>query len=194
VIHDIARALQAKLRSKGFASAEVKDGAETTQAASWGRERLVLEHDGADRFGAAKKGQHWNPSQLRVRQVSAKLTIYAQSPKAGALPFEHIQRAEKILDLALVAFDEIAAATSPPPVYNVWSPTSGRFLTPPALEGTERQGGAVYELTLAFERGVFDRDFAGDAAEEATVGGEDGVGITTTRRVSIDGSDQYETV
>jgi hypothetical protein len=191
MLHDIGVALQAKLREREC-PIPVIDGPESTKTATWGRERIVLEHSDGDRFGPSK-GVHVNPPHRFIRSVAAKLTIYAQRTRSGALEFEHRDRAEAILDSVLVALGDVAGVTSPMPVYNVFTPTGGRFIAPTDLDGAEVRGGAVYELDVTFERAVKVQTFAGAIAEEATVGGEDGVGVVNTVIASIDGED-FETV
>lgn len=192
MIHEIGVLLQAKLREKGFKSALVVDGPEPTGTAAWGRERVVIERTGGDRPSDVRS-QRRNPQHTTVRSIGAKITVYAQSTKSGALPWEHERRADTIVDLVLTSLEEIASGVAPP--YRVWAWTGGEFVTPPDLEGTERKGGAAYELTATFDRAVWVKSFVGDIADEMPVdGGVDGVGVVTERRVGINGSDSYETV
>jgi len=162
VIHDIGLALQVRLRAAGCPVAVV-DGPEPTTTATRGRERIVIEHADSDSF-VPTRSQRPNPVHRLNRSVGAKITIYAQSPRAGALDFEHRRRAEHILDLVLVALGDEAGSSA---IYNVWAPQSGQFITPPDLEGSERRGGAVYELAVTFERAVKVQTWAGDIAPEA---------------------------
>jgi hypothetical protein len=189
VIHDIGILLQAKLRTAGFGSAVVIDGPETSESASWGRERIVIERFGDERPSNVRS-QRRNPEHVTVRPIPAKISVYAQSTKPGALPWEHANRADKIVDLVLIALNDIAATNTP---YNVWAWTGGEFVSPPDLEKSARKGGAVFELRVTFERAVMRKTFAGAIEPEVELdGGVDGVGIDTTRRVGVNGSESFE--
>lgn len=187
MLHDIGVALQAKLRER-LCPIPVVDGPEATKTAGWGRERIVIEHADGDGFNLPRS-THRNPEHRFVRTVSSKITIYAQRTRSGALEFEHRDRAEAVLDCVLVALGDVAAVADPLPVYNVFQPTGGRFIVPTDLEGTEVRGGAVYELDVIFERAVKVQTFTGEIAEEASVGGEEGIGVNNTVQASIDGED-----
>lgn len=163
MIHEIGVELQAKLRAVRC-PLPVVDGPEPTQTATNARERIVIEHDGDDRFGPARS-QHVNPKQRMTRAIGAKITIFAKSPEPGARPYEHRRRAEHILDLVLVAMGEVAAERK-----NAWAPTGGRFVRAPDLEASERPGGAVYELDLTFDRAVLVQTWAGEIRPEAALG------------------------
>lgn len=178
MIHEIGVELAAALKAKGYA-AVVVDGPEATGSTSFARERIVIEHDadGTDKFGPALS-QHKNPKQRMTRGIAAKLTIYAQTTTAGAMPFEHRRRAEHILDMVLVAMDGVAIARK-----NKWTPTGGKFVTPPDLAGSDAFAGASYALTFTFDRGVFDATWAGASRPEAAVG-VGGVSITNTTNVT----------
>jgi hypothetical protein len=184
MIREIGVELQAALRAK-LCPVRVVDR-EQTNPAAFGRERIVIEHDEGDSF-VAPRGSRANPKHRFTRTMGAKVTIYAQSTGAGALEFEHRRRAEHILDLVLVALDDIARKRK-----NAWTPTGGGFVIPEALEDSERHGGAVYELRFTFDRAVFEQTWAGDIKPEATVG-EGGVGIGSTTRASIIGANDNET-
>lgn len=186
MIHDIGQALQAQLRAAGYKSALVVDGPESVETATWGRERIVIEHDleGSDRFSHVRS-QRRNPDHVATREVAAKIRVYAQSTKQGALDWEHRRRAEKIVDQVVIALGKISQGSQP--IYNVWEPTTGRFFTPPDFELAARSGGAAYELGVTFARAIFVKTFAGDIAEEVAVGSGN-VEIETAREVTVDGS------
>lgn len=162
-LHDIGVELYAALRAQGCPLV-VLDGPENTATATFGRERIVLEHDdGGDRFAPARS-QSVNPKRRMTRLVGGKVTIYAQSTRAGAQPFEHRARAEQILDVVLVALELVAAERR-----NRIEFTGGRFVLPADLAATERIGGAVYELTFSLERAVVAQTWAGLAQSEAVL-------------------------
>lgn len=174
MLHEIGRELDAALRAQGYPSpGKVLDRQDFQPTAH--RNAIVIEHDpdGGDAFGPVIS-QHVNPKQRMTRNIAAKITIYAKSSRAGAADFEHRRLAEHVLDLVLVAMGDVTAARK-----NTWTPTGGGFVTIPDLEGSERQGGAVYELTFTLGRGVFVQAFSGAIAAEANIGG-----VTSSTQVS----------
>lgn len=185
MLHEFGVQLQTKLRARGCPVAVV-DGPEPTGTATWGRERIVVEHDG-DGFSNTRS-VHKNPPHRMIRNVGTRITIYAQSTRAKALPFEHENRAAAILDAVLVGIVDVAASGAEAP-FNAYAINAGRFFVPPDLEGTERRGGAAYELSVTFERPVVEQSFQGEIAEEVAVGGENGIGVSNTVLASLDGED-----
>ena len=84
-----------------------------------------------------------------TRNVGVKATIYAQCPSKGAFYWEHVRRAEHVLDMVLVALDIVAKKRANLVVFK-----SGKFVYPDDFKQGETPGGAVYELYLTFDRGV----------------------------------------
>lgn len=191
MLHDIGVALQTKLRARGC-PLNVIDGPEPTGTTTWGRQRIVIEHDEGDGFSTTLS-QRPNTAHRMNRGVASKITIYAQSTRSGAKDFEHRDLAEHVLDMVLVCLGDVASTASPPPVYNVWSADGGSFIVPADLAESERRAGAVYELKVTFQRAVKERTWDREIAAEATVGGDEGVGITSTTQTSINGVGGSET-
>jgi hypothetical protein len=190
MIRKLVQELRTNLEAKNC-PVEIVEGPEPHGTASFGRERIVVEYGERDTFDPPWSQQP-NPTRRMTRIVSAKLTIYSQSTKAGAMPWEHRRRAEHILDMALCALSKIQSVRKG---RNAFLPDSGRFVVPADLEGSERHGGAVYELTFTFQRAVEDVTWQGDAETEVTIdGGVDGVGVNNSTRVSINGSGSYENI
>lgn len=159
MIHEICTELQLALLAKGCRF-PVLDR-EPTTTTTFGRERIVVEHDdGGDSFGPVL-GQHKNPKQRMTRKVGAKATIYAQSPTAGALEFEHRRRAEHVLDLVLVCLDDVIRIRK-----NAWTPSGGKFVVPDDLAKSDAYAGAVYELKFSVDRAVNVQTWAGAARPE----------------------------
>lgn len=167
MLHEIGIELQAKLRALGC-PLPVIDGDDNDAAlrsTTFGRERIVFQHDdGAGDSFARPKVQHQRPSHGFVRNVAAKLTIFVQSAKAGAQPFEHRRRAEHALDLVLVCLDEVVRGRD-----NTWSLNGGSFIRPEEFERTEHGGGAVYELKFSIDRGVAKQTWAYELAPTLTM-------------------------
>lgn len=163
MIHEIGVEVQAFLAAKGFPY-EIVDGPEDTTTATWGRSRIVIEH-ATDAFGPPRS-QGGTAPRRRTARCGYKATIYAQSDVAGPQPFEHRRLCELMRDQFLVAMDYVASTRQ-----NDWAPTSGQFITPPDLVGSEAQGGAVYELAFTFDRGIQDVTWAGATAPTYTLAG-----------------------
>ncbi len=182
MIHEIGRDLQADLETKGVPF-DVIDGPEPTETTTWGRERIVIEFaPGGDKFGAVIS-QHINPKQRHTFTPAAKITIYAQSKKAGAKLFEHHRRAHAVLRQVLVSLSQVFAVRK-----NPWRPVSGGFITPPNMDKSKSAGGAVYELAFTFDTGVPDLTWAQAAKPEFTLA--DG---SMTSRTNVGQNDSDET-
>lgn len=179
MIHEIGVELGTALRGRGC-SFPVVDGPEPTQPTSWSRERIVIERSGRDSYTAAP-GHNINPRRYMIRNIGLKISIFAQSSRAGALAFEHERRAEQVLDMVLTSLVDIAGIRK-----NGMTLTGGEFVAPADLEKSESRGGAVYELTLSWERGVTKKTFAGAARPELVLPG----GVISSRTlVSARGAD-----
>lgn len=182
MMHELIIELQAALRARGCPLPVVER--ESLATTTWSRERIVVEHDeGGDSFGPVR-GQHVNPKHRATRRVGAKIQIYAQSTKSGALEFEHRRRAEHVLDLVLVALSESATMRRSRIEFG-----RGRFVQPDDLDESEKFGGSVYELLFTFDRAVMVQTWAGDAQPTTTLGPG---GIRSTTQVSMAGSNDDE--
>jgi len=164
MIREIGKELQAQLRLKGCPFTVVDR--EQHKTTSWGRQRIVVEHDDdvGDQFGTAVS-QSVNPKRPHVLTIGAKLTVYAQSRNDGAMEFEHRRLAYQAVTACVCAMDKVAAERK-----NSWRPGKGRFITPDDLARSEKFGGAIYELSFTYDRGVPDLTWAGEAQPEATLG------------------------
>lgn len=183
MIHEIAKEVGALLRARGC-PLPVLDGTEQSTSTTYARERIVFEHDedAGDVFTPIK-GTNVNPSPRAVVEQGFKATIYAQSTRAGAFPFEHRRRAEIARDFILCALIEVAADRN-----NVLAFKGGRFVQPDGLDKSKTIGGAKYELKFTFDRGVRVIDWDGGKRPEAEVG-PGGVVIKNTTKAHLVGSD-----
>lgn len=175
MIREIGVELSAKLKERGVPFV-VEIGPEKTATASYAIERIVIGHDrdGADRF-LPVRSQHPNPKHHSTRSMACVITIYAKSPRAGALQWEHDRRANDALDQVIVALDEIAQTRK-----NAWQLASGRFVTPDNFKDSDQAAGAVYELKFFFERGVRAQTWRGEARPEITLEGIKNTDAITT--------------
>lgn len=189
MIHAIATELTAALAAQDC-PLKVIDGPEPTKATTHARERIVIEEndDADDSFGPIRTPQK-NPRARVLVKVPAKITIYAQAVGASTAQWEHRRRARRILDVVLVALDDVLRTRKQP-----YELGRGRFVPLADQEASSVPAGAVYELTLSIERNVFEKTWEGDKKPEATLGGVDGVVISNTVRAAHSGSDTYETV
>lgn len=164
MIHEISVELQTELRVLGVPF-PIVDGPEATKPVGWGRERIVVEYDvdGTDSF-ARPRTTSANPKRRYLSLEACKVTIYAQSPSAGATVFEHRRRAKSIRDRVVVALEIVAAKRK-----NAYQPSRGRFIVPVDLEGAEIPGGAAYELAFGFERAIETRKWTGEKQPEGNI-------------------------
>lgn len=186
MLHAVGVALQAALRAKGC-PLPVVDGPEPFKTAgTFARERIVIERADADSFeGAAGARTTATPRGPVFREAGAKITIYARSPRVGALSFEHYERAENALDLVIAELDGVLRGAT---FKTRWSVTGGGFVRPEDFENSESITGAAYELRFSFLRGTPTTTWTGGAAFETATLGPDDVPVTTTdREVSING-------
>lgn len=165
LIHDIGAELQAYLRANGCPLAVV-DGPEQPTT-TWGRERVVIEHDVDSKASFADpRGMHNNAKHRREATDPYKVTIYVRSALAGASPFEHRTRALNVRDVVIVGMELVARKR-----INRWDATSGGFFTPPDLAATERPGGAAYQILSTYKSPIRAVTFVGEARPEGTVSG-----------------------
>lgn len=178
MIYEITREIEAYLRAHKC-PIDVVYGPETTKPTSWGRERIVIENDGSDKFPGARS-QALNPPLTTCRVMALKATIYARSATPGGRPFEHRRRADMILDQVLCAIRYVACIRK-----NGYDYTGGSFIVPEDMADSDVHGGAAYELAFTFERGVTEANFKGEILPEAAEGAW---GISSTTKVSEPGS------
>jgi hypothetical protein len=85
MIHEIARELRVLLEAAGVPM-PVVDGPEQTASVVTPRERIVVEMLDEEHPLLPPKGANTrNPIHVRDLEIPAKVTIYAQDPRAGAL-------------------------------------------------------------------------------------------------------------
>ncbi len=172
-IHDVVVALRAYLVTQGC-PLDVVDGPEQPTT-TWGRERIVIEHDlaGKDSFGGPR-GLHTNAKHRHTATDAYKLTIFARSAVGGGKPFEHRARAKLVRETVMVGLDYVAGANK-----NAWKPTSGGFVSPPDLAASEQPGGAAYELKFTYDLPIRVVTFPQAARPEGTL-----TGLTSMTNVS----------
>ncbi len=172
-IHDVGVALQAYLVEQGSPLAVVDGSVQPTT--TWNANRVVIEHDiaGKGSFGPPR-GLHTNAKHRYTATDPYKLTIYTRSAKAGASEFEHRSRAMLLRETVLAGLEYVARANK-----NRFVPTSGGFITPPDLAGTETPAGAVYELKFTYDLPIRTITFAQAARPEASL-----TGLASTTKVS----------
>lgn len=183
MIHEIGVELQAALTVQRC-PVTVVDGPEVGRSNAVTRERIVIQRDRgeAERIVGAK-GTGRNPRHAFDRVLAAKVTIYAQEPRPGALYFEHERRCDHITDLVLVALQKVLVARK----NGGWAIGAGRWVDIDDLAKSDRPNLVAYEIPFSVPRAVEDRTWAGAAASEATLGGVGGVTIANTTEVSAQG-------
>lgn len=182
MIHDIGVEVAAHIAANGCPF-PVIDGPEVRGTNTFSRERVVIEHDPAGDSFLPRHQTDRNPRTRLTRVVGDKITIYAQCPNKGANYWEHIYRAEHVLDMVLIALDVVAKKRA-----NLFVPRSGKFVLPDDLKPSETPGGAVYELLFTFDRGVAHRTWAGGilpTAEITAVAPNTGSGVTIVNSTEV---------
>lgn len=162
MLHMIGRELEAKLVEKNCPY-QVVDREPRGTAITY-TPRIVLEHDGDDKFGDPR-GLSTNPKKHYTRTIGAKLTIYGKSLKPGAQEFEHRRVVEQVLDIVLVGMRKVAAER-----LNRYVLVGGKFIVPEDLAKSEIRAGAAYELKFTFDRAVSELTWEGEKFPEASIG------------------------
>ena len=177
MLHEIGRELETKLGAQGC-PLKVVDGPEATTSTTWSRERVVIGHDedGRDSFSGART-QSVNPVVLGVLNQAVKISIYAQASAPGAAMFEHRRRSLRAAHMIYIALEEIRSTRKNGVVW-----TGGRFVQPFDLEKSPSPAGAVYEMTLTWERGISKLTWAGADQDEFTI---TATNLTSTSKASL---------
>lgn len=117
---------------------------------------------------AGPKSNAQNPNVIQSLQIGAKCRIYAHSTKSGANVWDHERLADAVLDQVVLALRDIVT-----PRKNFWTLKTARMVTPAEAgePDLERWPGVIYELKFSVHRAVLDIDYAGESADEATMGG-----------------------
>lgn len=176
---DIAAELRPALLAKKCPFLVVVAPERTPKTATWGNERVVVGYANGDKFDFVRS-QHINPKQVATMALGLTVTIYAKSPKAGALPVEHQERAQSVARLVVPALARILRSQHTPPTF-----VGGAYSTPDDLAAGDAPGGAVYTIALTVLTGMPDADWTGAAADEFVIGAN---GMTSTTKVSLAGA------
>lgn len=162
MIHEIAVELRALLSAAGVPM-PVVDGPERTTSAITPRERIVVERLRAPEQILAPKGANSrNPVHVFDRKLAAKITVYAQEPRAGAQHHEHVRRADRVVDSVLAALRQVLVARK----NGAGEIGAGQLVELEDTKGTPVTNFAVYEIPFSVRRAVEVRTWAGSAAEE----------------------------
>lgn len=190
MLYAIARELGDALKAQGVPFPVVFAlGREPTDSIGTARERIVFEQklDQKSDQIVPIVGVHKNARMPFVRQQAATIRIFARSSASGAKSNEHAERAEQVLDHVLAELNEIVRARR-----NALACGASGFVSLADEKGASAYSGAIYELDITIDRGVYRTTWAGDKRPEATFG-PGGVGIRSTTKVSLGGGDAPET-
>lgn len=182
MIHEIARELRVLLEAAGVPM-PVVDGPERTTSAVTPRERIVVERLREPEQILAPKGTNAgrNPVHVFDRRLSAKITIYAQEPRA-ALYHEHVRRVDRAADSVLAALRQVLVARKNGAAGEIGA---GRLVELEDTKGTPVPNFAVYEIPFFVRRAVEVRTWAGAAAEEG--GAFTATTVASTTKVGLQG-------
>lgn len=166
MIHQIGEELAAALAAQGVPFPLVH-GPEPTTSTSATRARIVIEEPfdaKRDSFGPPK-AVHPNPRMPLIAFDAARLRIFARSNVTGPSWHDHARLARKVRDHVLCELDYIVRARK-----NTMTIRSGGFVTLVDAKGSSVWNGAVYELDVEIDRGIFRTKWTGEAREEVTIG------------------------
>jgi len=187
MIHEIARELRVLLEAAGVPM-PVVDGPERTTSAVTPRERIVVERLRAPEQILAPKGANSrNPVHVFDRKLAAKITVYAQEPRAGAQHHEHVRRADRVVDSVLAALRQVLVARK----NGAAEIGAGQLAEHEDTKGTPVTNFAVYEIPFSVRRAVEVRTWAGAAATEG--GAFTATTIASTTVVGLEGETPTET-
>lgn len=187
MIHEIAVELRALLSAAGVPM-PVVDGPERTTSAITPRERIVVERLRAPEQILAPKGANSrNPVHVFDRKLAAKITVYAQEPRAGAQHHEHVRRADRVVDSVLAALRQVLVARK----NGAAEIGAGQLVELEDTKGTPVTNFAVYEIPFSVRRAVEVRTWAGAAATEG--GAFTATTIASTTVVGLEGETPTET-
>lgn len=125
------------------------------------------DRDGASDAIRPPQGAHPNARQMRVRELPAKIMVFArESAIANAQIGDHERLCEKIVDALIVALAEWGTAAR----VGTITPTESRYLRKDERADVEVWPGVVYLMRFAVPRGVLRRDFLGNARPTGTIG------------------------
>jgi hypothetical protein len=165
----------------------VVDGPEQTASVVTPRERIVVEMLDEEHPLLPPKGANTrNPIHVRDLEIPAKVTIYAQDPRAGALHHEHITRAVKVLRSVVAALHQVLVAGK----------HGSKIGNPKPVKLEDTKGTPVtnffaYEVPFFVRTSVEVRTWAGSAAEEG--GAFTATTIASTTVVGLEGETPTET-
>lgn len=125
-----------------------------------GNTRVVFQrdYDSPDAPQPARS-QHRNPIMVGVRGSSLLVRIHAQHTAKGAQRHDHEELADQIADQVRVELHKASAAFNT--IYRI---TRMGFV--PNLDVADGWAGVTYEIRFQIDRGEFDRDWQGAAADE----------------------------
>jgi hypothetical protein len=182
MLYEIAKEVQTALEAKGVPHRVVygpeRAPTQVTNA------RIVIERDReTGDVWNAPRSRTANPKMLGVRSVGAIVRIFAKSSKAGAGVHEHEREADILADQIAVALHKVIRARN-----TLYSVQRAGLLSAQAaqMQGLESWPGAIYEVRLSIDRGVYDTTWAGASKSTATMGGAHGVSIGHTLTVGGD--------
>lgn len=180
MLHEIVNECNARLAAAGC-PVQVEDGPYAEET-TWGKERIVLSHDtgGGDSFGPPI-GARGNPHMALSMEVGFVARVYAKSGRRGALYFEHVRRAYKIVHAFSIAITNVCRARK-----QACTLQGGRIVQVVDLNKSFNDAGVVYEITGRIGMAVFDAKWDGEGNEEITVGADL---IKTTAYASAQGGD-----
>jgi len=164
-------------------------GSEPTKSVSEARERVVLIEpigNKRDKIESPVRA-HLNPKHPALAVDAFVIRIYARSNLPAATPHDHAARARQIRQHVVSELDAIVRIRQ-----NQIEWGAAGFIEPVDGEGSTVWSGALYEMDLTIDRGTPRVTWAGDAAEEVTIGTDVTI-VNTTKVRNAPGAGDGET-
>lgn len=126
--------------------------------------RVTFEADPGADVVTPSAGLQRNPRRVYVRMLGVRIVLQAASCVNGARLCEHVELCDRLVDAVLVELSRWTHDGSHIPVALI----STGYVRPEDFSGAEKAtAGVVYEIRCRIPRAVEDRDYEGNAADEA---------------------------
>lgn len=169
--------LQTELRSRGV-PVVVEYGPVTPSRLGEMGDAVVVEYDPAGDAVGAPKAIGGIPRRRFTHTQRCLATVHGKATVPGARRQDHEARALKLAQQVLICLDNKLRGEG-----YVWRSTGGRFAM--FAEAGQQPAGATYEIRFEVDAAVFDREWSDEDPPTVTIGGDGGVGISSTTRASL---------
>jgi len=168
MIYALASDIATRLQARKY-PVSVFYGPERVSSEQCDSMRIVFERD-VDAIPGAVLGWSNNPRATGVRSLGVLATVEVSSGLVGARLSEHQHECDNLVDALLVELYAWGAESRA----GYLPVTETRYLSPEERAGSERSNGVAYAIRFQVPRGVYRRDYEGNAASEVSSYGAGG--------------------